>query len=416
MLAKNCCRFWLKFRAASALEPRRLATPWAKSLAKSRAALCVVFAVATALKTSSLQAQDPPAVASEFGAEAEAERVDWKVDAKLRQQLQLPADVVWREKPLRDGLINLSRRQQVAVFLDRRVNPDQPVDFTGQNVSLAQLFAALAIQQELAVGHVGPVIYIGPPATAKKLATLVQLREEQVRRLPSAVQRRWLNREPVRWPMLAEPRELLKQAAASTGFQIEHLDRVPHDLWPATDLPPLNAIEQLTLILAGFGVTFEISADGAGVRPLTIPDEVSIRRGYAWTANPAGSLARLRDMFPETKFAMQAGRLEVDGPWETHEHVERLRRGETVRAPVAGKTVSRFTLTVRNQSAQAVLQAVAAKLGLQLDIAPTAADRANAMVDFAVDNVSLEELLTAICKPVGLQAQATDTKLHVTPL
>lgn len=416
MLAKNCCRFWFKFRATSALEPRRLATPWAKSLAKSRAALWVVFAVATALKTSSLQAQDPPAVASEFGAEAEAERVDWKVDGKLRQQLQLPADVVWREKPLRDGLINLSRRQQVAVFLDRRVNPDQRVDFTGQNLSLAQLFAALAIQQELAVGQVGPVIYIGPPATAKKLATLVQLREEQVRRLPAAVQRRWLHREPIRWPILAEPRELLKQAADSAGLRIEHLDRVPHDLWPATDLPPLNAIEQLALILAGFGVTYEISADGAAVRPLAIPDEVSIRRGYAWTADPAGSLARLREMFPDTKFAMQGSRLEVDGPWETHEHVERLLRGETVRAPVAGPTISRFTLTVRNQSARAVLQAVAAKLGLQLEIAPTAANQVNEMVNFAVDNVSLEDLLTAICKPVGLQAQATDTKLRVTPL
>ncbi|MEZ6109443.1 MAG: hypothetical protein R3C99_00075 [Pirellulaceae bacterium] len=136
MLAKNCCRFWFKFRATTALKFRRVA---------NSAALLVALLGAATLEPSRLTAQNPP----DAPAETKAERVDWKVDGKLRQQLQLPADVVWREKPLRDGLMNLAIRQQVAVFLDRRVDPDRHVNFSSQNLSLAQLLTALTAQENL---------------------------------------------------------------------------------------------------------------------------------------------------------------------------------------------------------------------------------------------------------------------------
>ena len=50
------------------------------------------------------------------------------------------------------------------------------------------------------------------------------------------------------WDELAEPRTLLAALARENGLEIEGLDRVPHDLWPAADWPPMSLVDRLTLI------------------------------------------------------------------------------------------------------------------------------------------------------------------------
>jgi hypothetical protein len=76
--------------------------------------------------------------------------------------------------------------------------------------------------------------------------------------MPSDLRARLLNQRPLVWPDLAQPRDLVAALAAEAGLSVKLPDSTPHDLWPAVDLPPLTWTDRLSLVLAGFDLTFEI--------------------------------------------------------------------------------------------------------------------------------------------------------------
>ena len=43
-------------------------------------------------------------------------------------------------------------------------------------------------------------------------------------------------------------------------------ERIPHDLWPAGNLPELSLAEQLTVLLIGFDLTFELRPEDRRLR------------------------------------------------------------------------------------------------------------------------------------------------------
>ena len=83
--------------------------------------------------------------------------------------------------------------------------------------------------------------------------------------MPAAVSRPLLQPKPLAWPDFATPRDILTDLARQNGLTLEGLDRVPHDLWAAADLPPLSLVERLTLVANQFDLTFALSADGRTV-------------------------------------------------------------------------------------------------------------------------------------------------------
>jgi hypothetical protein len=177
----------------------------------------------------------------------------------------------WGSNPLRKALDSLARSQRVAIFLDRRVDPGQPIDFSVRNETLREVIQRLARSLQLGVSRVGPVVYLGPPETASVLGDIVELRRSEIRRWPTVTSKRLLTVRPVAWHELAEPRELILQLARQSQLEIEGLEHVPHDLWPAVDLPPLDFAEHLSLLLAGFGLTFEVNQTAPRIRLTAMP-------------------------------------------------------------------------------------------------------------------------------------------------
>src|SRR5438552_11738492 len=72
------------------------------------------------------------------------EPVAWKTGAAFTRQLHEIVGVSWQDRALRDGLDRLSRAYGVAVFLDRRIDPDQHVDFTARDVPFDDLLRQIA--------------------------------------------------------------------------------------------------------------------------------------------------------------------------------------------------------------------------------------------------------------------------------
>ena len=102
-------------------------------------------------------------------------------------------------------------------------------------------------------------------------------------------------RKPVAsdWPRLAEPAGLASSWSDEAGIPIRDLDRIPHDLWDAGELPAMGLLERLTILLAGFDLTVRIESDGMATI-VKIPATVSVESSYSLTAAQAERLDEIR--------------------------------------------------------------------------------------------------------------------------
>ena len=341
----------------------------------------------------------------------------WRTGAELERQLDAPVGVRWGANPLRAALTNLARNQQVAVFLDRRVDPDQPVDFVLDDVPLRELLQRLAEHLQLGVGRVGPVVYLGPPPTAAVLGTVAALKEEQDERFPSAVRSRLRRAQPLRWPELTTPREVIQRWAGEAGVQAEGLEQIPHDIWPEVDLPPLNFAQGLTLVLAGFQLTFDYAPDGSAIRFQPLPAKATITRRIPLRGSPAVAGAEIRRRFPAARFTVEDGNVVVDATIEVADDIRRVLDGSSARPkppPVTAKAEKRYSLRV-----QAPLGAIAATIakdvGVELRFDPRIQDLRDKLAWVDVKDATLDQLLQTLLKPAGLTYQLDQQTLEIRP-
>ena len=191
-----------------------------------------------------------------------ADSEPWATGAAIGQQLAVPVSVSWTNLPLARALKSLAKAQHVAIVLDRRVDPERPITLAIDQEPLGEALEKIAGHLTLGYCQFGPVAYFGPPTIAKRLRTLAALRLDELRQLPTPVTRKLLMMRSSHWEDLTEPKQLLEDLAAEAGVEILGIDKIPHDLWPAADLPPLSWIDRLTLIAAQFDLSFELDKAG----------------------------------------------------------------------------------------------------------------------------------------------------------
>jgi hypothetical protein len=346
---------------------------------------------------------------------AAQERPAWKTGPALRKQLEASVSVTWKERPLRDGLVNLSRSEGIAIFLDRRIDPDQPVELSVVSQSVEKLLQQLAAKNEARVGYLGPVVYLGPPATASKVSTLAVLRRQEAATLPNEAKLRLLRTEAWKWDELAEPRNLLAELGKKANVTIVDAELVPHDLWPAADLPPMAWLDRLTLVLAGFGLTFEISDGGAAVRLVPIPEEVLVEKTYTPKGEAAAAAAQLRRILPEAKISIEGGKLIVAAVQDDHDQIQRLLSGQSVKTTTVTQGEKRFSMTVENQAAGSVVKTVANQLGKEMKYDPQLVEKLQTKISLEVKDVTLDELLKRALEPLKLGYRIDDAALEVVP-
>jgi hypothetical protein len=343
--------------------------------------------------------------------------VTWQSAEGVRHQLEQPVSVNWSGVALRQAVGNLARSQRVAMLLDRRTDPDQKIELVLSDVRLEEALARIAAQLKLGVSRVGPVIYLGPPATAERLRTLVELRKQEMGRLPPPVRSMFFAQKRARWEMLATPRELLAAASREYKVRIETSDDVPHDLWPAYDLPAMGLAERVSLILASFDLTFELTDDGRTLRPAPMPATAVLEKQYA-TANPAAAMGRLKNVLKRSELEARNKGFLVRGPAEEHEMVEILLSGETVRRTTVTEGQKVYQLNIAMPVGRLIKQ-LAPMLDLDVQIDEPAVQRAGLSleqeVNVAVKNASEAQLLRSVLEPAGLTFERKGKTLVVIP-
>ncbi len=304
--------------------------------------------------------------------------------------------------PAREVLQRLSQLQGVAILVDRRLDPDTSIQLTASDITLAQLLTRVADQCAAVVSHVDCVVYIGPRDSTANLPQVARQRSREVRAMPSAAEAKFSVARSWQWEELSEPRELLRQLAQEANIQIEGLDTVPHDLWPAADLPPLSWTDRMTLVLAGFSLTFEWTDDVDRVRLVPWPTQTMVARAYPVTLSQV-NLDQLAAQFPHARIEPTAGGIQLHGTQEEHDRLQQLlrQRAAGTRASSRGGTTV-HTLRVSQQPIGAILKTLAQKLELRFEFAPNATESLETRVSFDVREVPLDKLLDATLAPAGL--------------
>jgi hypothetical protein len=291
----------------------------------------------------------------------------------LSQKLALPISASWQGQALATTLQRLADSQDIALWLDRRVDRQQRV--TAQFVDLPMEAALEQIIQAhtLGLATCNQVLYIGP--AARELKTLLHLARDQAKQLPASQQRRWLKAAAVRWPARSEPRSLATSWLDQAGLGLVEGERIPHDLWPAQALPPLPVTDRLVLLLVGFDLTCQVAPDGHScqVVPIPRPLRLAAERAPRKTAPPSAQsdLTQKRE----------------------------------------GLAQKRLTLEIRNQPVGKVLDQLAQTLGLEVRWQQGVAQ--TAQVSCRVHEATLEELLEALLQPVDLRYQRTGQQLLI---
>lgn len=339
----------------------------------------------------------------------------WLAGKSFEQQLGAQVGVDWSGIPLREALRNLSRNQRVAIWLDRRIDPDQSIEFSTANVPLQVALQQLALREGCGISVLADIVYVGPASTAERLATVAALRRSDAGDFPAAAKKALLQQRPAHWPELSVPREMLTLMATKAGVQLRGLEQVPHDLWPESDVPSLALIDHLTLVAASFDLTFDMSPSTLELTLVPLPKRISMTRSYSVPGSGTEAVRQIRERFSDIQITPRGGRFEVVGTWEQHQLVAKLLRGEAVERRTVTAGESRFTLRVQQQPVGSVLRSLRDRLMLEVHVSPEAEAEIKKLVSFEIQDGTLEEVLQAALKPAGLTFQLEAKSLSILP-
>jgi hypothetical protein len=330
----------------------------------------------------------------------------WATGTQLEQKLATPLRVSWHGTTLEQALSRLSEMQLVAILRDRRIDPDRQLELVVEDQPLDKALAQIAGHLQAGYCQFGPVAIIGPEATTTRLRTLAAARMDEARALPPAAREPLLMLRTWRWDDLAEPRALVSQLAAEAGVEIVGLERIPHDLWPAADLPLLSWCDRLSLVAGQFDLTYRIGDNGRQIELVDFPAEALLERSYTGGKSPQALARRWQRELPGATFEVAGNEVRVRAPLDVHEQLERQLGGGAVRRPkvTRGKQVNQ--LTVDKAALDKLVDKLANDLGLTVHWDRQASIAAGVAVDqlvsVKVENADLDQLLSAVFHNTGL--------------
>lgn len=361
-----------------------------------------------------------------MGAAASPPADRWLTGRPFRSALDARISAVWDHVELRMILQRIGQEQQIAILLDRRIDPNQTLSVELSGRSVRDVLERIADKCGAAVSVLGDVVYIGPPAAAEKLRTLAELRSAEAFREPTDIsggrQFQLADRRPLTWNDLDRPADILQQIAGRYRLWVEAAEQLPHDLWAGATLPQVDAVEALTLLLVQFDLTFAWQNAGAGIRLEPIPRDVRIERRHSpRNMTPQAAAVQWQSRFTGLSAEPDGREVVVRGTVEQHEAIVELLRPPRPATPRPGSNepvpLERrvFTLKVQEAPVLAIMQKLEeSDIAFRYDAAALKAAGVdlNQRIDLDVKQAPAAELFRAMFEP--LKVKFTFEKLTVT--
>lgn len=355
---------------------------------------------------------------------------------QFRKQWDAPLSVTWPGIELRTATGRLIDARDVAIVVDRRIDPSTEIRLERRDRPLGSIVADLAVVSRTGMCVLRHAVYLGPPETARRLRTVVEIRESELSAgqtpgIREGSRLSLLRERDFAWDDLAEPRELVTAWCRLYGLEASGIERVPHDLWGGGRWPNLTAAEGLTLLLGQFDLGFEwrvVDGGVTGILVTSLVDDPRIEKAYTPPrgASPEALERTWRAERPLANIESRGKQLLVSATVEDHEHFATLlKTGSRSRDTGSGKTslpgkntddieFKRFTLKLDNVPAQALLDTLANHADARLTYAhdraafETAGRSFRKRLSIDVKNATIDTLLDRIAAELEIEYQRDD--------
>ncbi|MDA1014157.1 MAG: hypothetical protein O3A00_06850 [Planctomycetota bacterium] len=340
--------------------------------------------------------------------------VEQEFDAALETRI---LNAAWERVSLRTILRDVARTKQVSIILDRRIDPDQQPSIRLSGQTLRESIDLIAKRVNAASSVIGNCIYMGPVEGVNKLATLIEVRNDEIfgestQPTSAALDKRKFElskQKTVHWNDLDQPADLTQRIANQFGLRVTGVDQIPHDLWRGGTLPMMSAVESLSIVLIQFDKTFLWSPTGISI--VSAPARITIERLYTPRGQSPGQAAAEW----KTRFNVQAAprgtQVVVVGSAEQHAEILDLVQPATASGTKPRRRLTKpprieFTLSQEQVPVIAVLQNLEKKGGFKFVYDKNALESAGvnlaAKVDINVVKASPAEFLKAVLDPIGV--------------
>jgi hypothetical protein len=337
-----------------------------------------------------------------------------------RPDLSRPVQLDWEQIKLREGLNQLSKSTGVPILLDHRIDPDQLVSLSTDHDPISPTLQNLANKIGAATTSLGPAVYIGPPSTAERLQTVVELAKDNFRDRPLADSRQWFAHASLEWDDLASPRELLDRLTETARLRrLPPGGPIPHDLWAANRLDGLSLIERFIAILIQFDLTFEPVEQSGGVtqiRLVPIPESPSIVRRYPGGADAEKKAQTWRNRFPEADIQVVGRQIEVQTTAENHRQLlsKRPKQKNKAKLPADSVDLSRTRIdrfAITDKPLEPVLRFLAKRFGLELDISGLPKSSREKLITISIEQTTPVDLFKAIANGADIDYRQEGKKI-----
>lgn len=337
--------------------------------------------------------------------------------------LNQTVSISWQERRLRSGLRQLSEAREVAILLDRRIDPEKSMTLGLSRLPLRDVLRTIATECDAGLSIVGSTVYIGPPESAAKLRTIVELQSGQLAGANSVTDTKrgfqLLRRNTLSWQDLDRPADIVAAVCREAELKISISDAVasptgqraspiPHDLWSSGTIPSATVMEKLTLLLAQFDLSFEWQSGASSIQVVPMPEQPTIDRTWSLSRSKRTRitelLPRLRPYNARTNGTLLTATATVEQLEEIDQllYPERYPNSTTPQSPQGDLSLT-FEIRARLGS---LLKALPEKSDIRFSYDETALKSAGIdltrSVEMKMNKATLPELCEALFKDSGI--------------
>lgn len=354
-------------------------------------------------------------------------QIPFLINREFDQQLEKSISASWEGTPIRTLLRRLSENRKVAIMLDRNIDPTIKPVIKLQQISLHKALWQIARQIGAEVSILENVVYIGPPKRAQVLRTLIQIRSDEIvgpdSQFSKGQQFDLVKLTSLQWNDLSQPAQVLHEILKKYHIPLDAPPGLPHDLWSAASLPPADLVQQLSLILIQFDMTFAWQPEGNAIKLVPVPRKVLIERTYSIKSKLAAQrLEPLIKQHQNWNWQVTDKTVTLRALMEQHDQVTQALRPSQAKPdpgkPPAPLNRQRFTLKLQNVSAAALfkkLEQSGVKLDYNTRLLNASGIDLNKKINMNVSQATAEEFFQQICNQLDLDFEISDHTVTLTP-
>ena len=404
-------------RAVSRQRRRRHGGPYAGPTPRARQTLRWIFALAIFSSPILAVAQSPGPLAAPAPLVRSA--------AELHARLQARTSISLTGSQLRLAANELARKDDIGLAIDRRVDPETPVELAFSDAAADDVWRKLAESCKLGYATFGPMIYLGPTSTARDLNTLAALRRDEAGSASPTLKAKLLQSSETSCSAPCDARALWNALAAEAGLTTTNPERMPFDVWPEVRWGSLPLVDRMTLVAVQFELTFKLDASARTITFEPIPANVVMQRSYAAGAKRLETVTRIGALAPTASIKSGGATIAVVAKFEDHERIAAMLNGGPSALSPNGATqpnrnvppaagVQVYTLRIEDKPFNEMVRVLQEKHGLKIKVHEDAIRAAGISLDrrvtFTVSKVTLQQLLETAAAQLKLTArQVGDT-------